>query len=104
MCSLRQFRRLWFPGLIHGHNFLRSAMPAPTTTLSFAVAFDDHNIKMAPIIRMIFTTERSSYHRWLNIRRRRIYRFRRFDIELNQMKDRHPDENHWIVLAYIHLK
>jgi hypothetical protein len=29
-------------------------LPPATATLSCAVAFDDHNIKMAPIIRMIF--------------------------------------------------
>src|SRR6476619_689691 len=51
-----QFRRLSFPGGIPGHTFWRSALhlPPATATLSCAVAFDDHNIKMEPIIRMIF--------------------------------------------------
>ena len=57
MCSLMQARRLLFPGGIPGHSFLRSATQCPTANLSCAVAFDDHNIKIAPIIRMIFTTE-----------------------------------------------
>ena len=57
MCSLMQARRLLFPGGVPGHSFLRSATQCPTANLSCAVAFDDHNIKMAPIIRMIFTTE-----------------------------------------------
>ena len=52
-----QARRLLFPGGTPGHSFLRSATQCPTANLSCAVAFDDHNIKMAPIIRMIFTTE-----------------------------------------------
>jgi hypothetical protein len=47
---------LLFPGGIPGHSFLRSATQCPTANLSCAVAFADHNIKMAPIIRMIFTT------------------------------------------------
>jgi hypothetical protein len=61
MCSLMQVRRLSFPGGIPGHSLLRSAPQCPTlrcwTVWSCAVAFDDPNIKMAPIIRMIFTTE-----------------------------------------------
>jgi hypothetical protein len=57
MCSLMQARSLLFPGVIPGHSLLRSATQCPTANLSCAVAFDDHNIKMAPIIRMIFTTE-----------------------------------------------
>ena len=56
MCSLMQARRALFPGGIPGHRFLRSATQC-ATNLSCAVAFDDHNIKMVPIIRMIFTTE-----------------------------------------------
>src|SRR5262249_3068023 len=40
-----------------GHSFLKSATQCLIANLSCAVAFDDHNIKMAPIIRMIFTTK-----------------------------------------------
>jgi hypothetical protein len=39
-------------------------MQCPTANLSCAVAFDDHTIKMAPIIRMILTTE-ASHRRYL---------------------------------------
>jgi hypothetical protein len=51
-----QARRALFPGGIPGHSFLRSATQCPTANLSRTVAFDDHNIKMVPIIRMIFST------------------------------------------------
>ena len=57
MCSFMQVRKLLIPGATPGHSFLKSATQCPTANLSCAVAFDDHNIKMAPIIRMIFTTE-----------------------------------------------
>jgi len=73
MRSLMQARRALFPGGIPGHSFLRSATQCPTANLSCAVASDDHNIKMVPIIRMIFTTEGP---RWLNIQQRRIYGLR----------------------------
>ena len=48
------------PGQTPGQSFPRSATQCPTLhrrSVSCAVAFDDHNIKTAPIIRMIFTTE-----------------------------------------------
>jgi hypothetical protein len=57
MCSLMQVRRLFLPGGIPGHSFWRSALHLPPTTLSCAVASDDHNIKIAPIIKVILTTE-----------------------------------------------
>ena len=57
MRSLMQARRALFPGGIPGHSFLRSAAQCPTANFSCAVAFDDHNIKMVPIIRMIFITK-----------------------------------------------
>jgi hypothetical protein len=44
---------------------LKAATQYPTANLPCAVAFDGHNIKMAPIIRMIFTMEGSSHHRSL---------------------------------------
>ena len=55
MCSLMQM----FPRGIPppGHSFLKSATQCLIANFSCAVAFDDHNIKMAPIIRMIFTTK-----------------------------------------------
>ena len=56
MCSLMQARRLLFPGGIPGHSFLRSATQCPIAKLSCAIALDDHNIKIVPIIKMIFTT------------------------------------------------
>jgi hypothetical protein len=56
MRSLMQARRALFPGGIPGHSFLRSAAQCPIANRSFAIAFDDHNIKMVQIIRMIFTT------------------------------------------------
>ena len=62
MCSLMQARRLLFPGGIPGHRLLRSAVQRPTANLSCAVAFDAHNINMAAIIRMIFTTEGTPTH------------------------------------------
>jgi hypothetical protein len=56
-----QARSLLFPGTTPGHSFLRSATQCPTlhcrSDSSCAVAFDDHNIKTAPIIRTIFTTK-----------------------------------------------
>jgi hypothetical protein len=55
MCSLMQARRLLFPDGVPGHKLLRSATQDPTANLACAVAFDAHNIKMAAIIRMIFT-------------------------------------------------
>jgi hypothetical protein len=58
-----QARRLLFPGGIPGHRFLRSAAQRPTANLSCAVAFDAHNIKMAAIIGMIFTTESEELNR-----------------------------------------
>jgi hypothetical protein len=58
MCSLMQSRSLPSPGEIPGHSFWVSALQdPPSANLSRAVAFDDHNIKMAAIIKMIFTTE-----------------------------------------------
>jgi hypothetical protein len=52
-----QARSLLFPGTMPGHSLFRSATQCPAANRSCAVAFDDHNIKMAPIIKMIFTTE-----------------------------------------------
>jgi hypothetical protein len=57
MCSLMQARRRSFPGGTPGHSFLRSASQCPIANLPCAVALDDHNIKMAPIMRMIFIME-----------------------------------------------
>ena len=58
MCSLMQFRRLPCPGGIPRHSFSRSAaQDPPSAKRSCAVAFDDHNIKMTAILRMIFTTK-----------------------------------------------
>jgi hypothetical protein len=56
MCSLMHARRRSFPGGTPGHSLLRSATQCPTANLCCAVAFDDHNIKMVPTIRMIFAT------------------------------------------------
>jgi len=61
MCSLMQSRSALFPGGTPGQNFLRSATQCPTANLSCAVAFDDHNIKITPTIRMTFTTEKASH-------------------------------------------
>jgi hypothetical protein len=61
MCSLMHSRSALFPGGTPGQSFLRSATQCPTANLSRAVAFDDHNIKMEPTIRMILTTEKTSY-------------------------------------------
>jgi hypothetical protein len=52
-----QARRLLIPGGTFGHRLLTSATQDPIAHLCCAVAFDDDNIKMAPIIRMIFTTK-----------------------------------------------
>jgi hypothetical protein len=57
MRSLMQARRLLFPGGTPGQSFLRSATQCPTASLCCADAFDDHNIKMAPITSMMFRTE-----------------------------------------------
>jgi len=61
MCSLMQSRSALFPGGTPGQNFLRSATQCPTANLSRAVAIDDHNIKMVPTVRMIFSTEKASH-------------------------------------------
>jgi hypothetical protein len=84
MCSLMQVRRLLFPGGIPGHSFLRSATQCPTANLSCAVAFDDHTIKKAPIIRTILAMEGlpppiAKYPAAKNLSASRL-----FEIELNQ--------------------
>jgi hypothetical protein len=57
MRPLMHSRRRLFPGSIPGHRFLMSVTQAPTSTLRCAVALDDHNIRTAPMIRMIFIME-----------------------------------------------
>ena len=47
-----QARRRSFPGGTPGHSVLRSVKQCPIANLPCAVAFDDHNIKIAPMIRM----------------------------------------------------
>jgi hypothetical protein len=83
-------RSVLFSGGTPGHSLLRSAAQCVTLRCrsgSCAVAFDDHNIKTAPLIRMIFTTEGLSLPQ-LNIRQRRTYQFRDgCEIDLNQMGD-----------------
>jgi hypothetical protein len=81
-----QFRRLSFPGVIPGHSFWRSSLhlPPATATLSSAVALDDHNIKMAPIIRMIFTTEVSPALEAKYLAANSLMASRRLDVDLNQ--------------------
>src|SRR5215207_986045 len=58
MCSLKQPRSLPCPGRIPGHSLSRSATQVPPRAgRPCAVTSDDHNIKMAAIIKLIFTTE-----------------------------------------------
>jgi hypothetical protein len=87
MCSLMQARSLLFPGETPGHSLLRSATQCPTANLSCAVAFDDHTIKMAPIIRTIFAMEGLPPLVAKYLAAKNLLASRRFEIELNQMDD-----------------
>jgi hypothetical protein len=48
--------------------FTEQRTQCPTANLSCAVAFDGHNINMAPIIKMIFTTEGPPTGRYISVR------------------------------------
>ena len=87
MCSLMQSRSLPCPGGIPGHSFSRSAtQDPPSANFSCAVAFDDHNIKMAPIIKMIFITE-GPPTRAIKYLGKSLSASRRFENHLNQTGD-----------------
>jgi hypothetical protein len=78
---------LLIPGGTFGHRLLTSATQDPIAHLCCAIADDDHNIKMAPIIRMIFATEGPPTGVLKRLAAQKLIDVMRFDIELNQTAD-----------------